>query len=397
MRAVARALLLVFVFAVPWEYSLDFGAPWGNVARLTGVVLLLVAVPAVFREGRVRTPGPLHVLTLAVFLWMCATSLWSIDPATTLERLPGYFQELMIVALAREFVADERELRDVFCAWLLGSWVLAVLTAVAFAANAAAGTEIRFVAAGQDPNDVARFLAFGLPVAAFVFDADPRRWFRWVAALYIPVGTAAILLTASRGGFVASLVALTGCVVLLAQKHRRLVFGGALALPLFAVCLSLLLPAGSLARLASIAAQVQGGDLNQRVNIWDAGWHAFLNAPFFGHGAGTFVSAAGLAPIDTAHNTVLSVLVEGGIAGLSIGIALIACATAMAFNTHGVLRIALLTLLAVLCVASMVGTTGENRMTWLLFALIGLAHRLSLPAEGQDASLRQARAARVET
>lgn len=397
MRAVARALLLVFVFAVPWEYSLDFGAPWGNVARLTGVLLLLVSVPAILRAGRMSTPGPLHVFTLAVFLWMCATSLWSIDPSTTLARLPGYFQELMIVALAAEFAADEYDLRNLFCAWSLGSWVLAVLTAAAFVANAAAGTQIRFVAAGQDPNDVARFLAFGLPVSAFVFHADPRRWARWPALLYIPAGTIAILLTASRGGFVACLLALAGSAVLLARSHRRLVFSSALAFPLFAVCVSLLLPAGSLARLASIAGQLQGGDLNQRVNIWDAGWHAFLDAPFFGHGAGTFVSAAGLAPIDTAHNTVLSVLVEGGIVGLCLGIVLVACAVAMAFAARGALRIALLTLLAVFCVASMVGTTGESRMTWLLFALVGLAHRLSQPSEVGEASSSQALARQVES
>jgi O-antigen ligase len=230
-----------------------------------------------------------------------------------------------------------------------------------------------------------------------VFQADPRSWARWAALLYIPAGTIAILFTASRGGLVACLVALAGCAVLLFRNHRRLVIGSGLVLPLFVLCVSLLLPAGSLARLASIAGQLQGGDLNQRVNIWDAGWHAFLDAPFFGHGAGTFVSAAGLAPIDTAHNTVLSVLVEGGLAGLLIGVAVVACAIAMAFTVRGALRIALLTELAVLCVASMVGTTGENRLTWLLFALIGAAYRLSTVAESPYGACAPALAQRVQS
>ena len=63
----------------------------------------------------------------------------------------------------------------------------------------------------------------------------------------------------------------------------------------------------TLERITTIPEQLQGGDLNYRVNIWQAGWQAFVQAPFFGSGAGTFVHAARLAPEDTAHNTLLSI------------------------------------------------------------------------------------------
>jgi len=56
MRKAAWGLLLVFVFTIPWEYSLDLGDPLGNVARIAGLVLLLVAIPAVLQAGRLRTP-----------------------------------------------------------------------------------------------------------------------------------------------------------------------------------------------------------------------------------------------------------------------------------------------------------------------------------------------------
>ena len=52
MRRLAWGMLLVFVFAIPWEYSLDLAAPWGNIARIAGLIALLVAVPAVLRTGR---------------------------------------------------------------------------------------------------------------------------------------------------------------------------------------------------------------------------------------------------------------------------------------------------------------------------------------------------------
>ena len=64
MRRVAWMLLVVFAFAIPWEYSLDLGEPWGNVARIAGLALFLVSVPAVLQTGRVRRPGAMQWIVL---------------------------------------------------------------------------------------------------------------------------------------------------------------------------------------------------------------------------------------------------------------------------------------------------------------------------------------------
>ncbi len=64
MRRIAWVLLLLFAFAIPWEYSLDLGEPLGNVARIAGLLVLLAAVPAVFQAGRMRNPGAFCWLTL---------------------------------------------------------------------------------------------------------------------------------------------------------------------------------------------------------------------------------------------------------------------------------------------------------------------------------------------
>ena len=71
MRRISWGLLLLFVFAIPWEYSVDLGEPLGNIARIAGLVLLLFAVPAVLQAGRLRNPGPLQWLVLALYLWIC--------------------------------------------------------------------------------------------------------------------------------------------------------------------------------------------------------------------------------------------------------------------------------------------------------------------------------------
>ncbi|MGA9586094.1 MAG: O-antigen ligase family protein, partial [Terracidiphilus sp.] len=279
------------------------------------------------------------------------------------------------------------DLRNLMRVWLAGSWVLAILT-IANYASAYPGSvdQVRFAAIGQDPNDVARYLDLGFPIAALLLDGKERWFGKWMARGYLPLGFACVLLTASRGGFLAAVVALAGSTVLLFRRYPKGIIGGALVLPAVAGAIWLALPRGTLERIASITDQLQNGDLNQRVNIWSAGWQAFVRAPFCGHGAGSFVTASGLAPIDTAHNTILSTVVEGGIPALVIATGIVALSVRSILALRGTLRIALITLMATWLMSSLVGTVGESRTTWLLLAVISLSHRLS---EDQRDGLQQ--------
>ncbi|MGD0547354.1 MAG: O-antigen ligase family protein [Terracidiphilus sp.] len=378
MRRVAWILLLLFAFAIPWEYSLDLSEPLGNIARILGMLTLLAAIPAVLQSGRLRAPGPMQWLVLALFLWFCCTYFWTIEPLATLFKLRGFVQEFMIVWLLWEFAESASDLRALLRAAVAGSWVLALLTMVNFAsASAMAAEQVRFAASGQDPNDVARYLNLSFPLAALLVNSE-RRWpWRWLAAGYLPLGLVAVLLTASRGGFLAAVVGFAGSLVLLVQGHPRRVLAWAMALPPLAAILWFIIPRGSFERLSTIAEQLHGGGLNQRWNIWNAGWHAFGKAPLFGTGAGTFVSAAGTASMDTAHNTVLSIAVTGGLCALFLATAIVAVAVWSITQMRGPLQGALALALVVWFITSMVATVEENRTTWLLLGLIALAGRLA--------------------
>ncbi len=379
MRRAAWGLLLVFAFAIPWEYSLDLGAGLGNIARLMGLAVLLVAVPAVLQAGRLRTPGAMQWLVLAFYLWLCCSYFWTAAPQETVEKMRGFFQETMIVWLVWEFADSPEDLRWLLRCYVAGSWVLAVLTLANFAsAEAIAAGQIRFVAAGQDPNDVARFLDLGLPLAALLANCERRRPARLLGVGYLPVGLVAVVLTASRGGFLAAVLALGGCGWLLLRGHPRRAVAVLAALPFFAFLLWFTVPYGTLARLGTIPSQLQGGDLNQRWNIWGAGWRAFAHAPLAGSGAGSFVAVAGMNPLDTAHNTALSIVVGGGLIALCLALGVVGLAVRAALATHGAVRVALGTVLAVWMVASLVDTVEENRATWLLLGVIAAAGRLAV-------------------
>jgi O-antigen ligase len=388
MRKIAWRLLLLFAFAIPWEYSLDVGEPLGNVARIAGLLLLLVAVPAVLQAGRLRTPRLMQWLVLALYLWFCCSYFWTIDPLATLERMRGFFQEMMIVWLIWEFAESPQDLRALLRAYVAGSWVLAVLTLMNFGSpEAIAAGQIRFAAAGQDPNDVARFLDLGFPLAALLFSGESRWPGRLLALGFMPLGLVAVLLTASRGGFLAALVALAGCAVLLMRSHAKAAIAGAFAMPAIAAVLWFSVPHETFERLATIPEQLSGGDLNQRLNIWSAGWDAFVHAPLFGTGAGAFVSAAGLNPLDTAHNTALSILVSGGLCAFFLAVAIVVAAVRAVIETHGPTRLALATALLVWGITSLVATVEENRTTWLLLGIVALAGRLAVDDPKQLAAL----------
>jgi O-antigen ligase len=379
MRLLAQAVLTLFVFTIPWEYSLDYGEPLGNVARIVGLVLVLVAVPAVLRTGSLRTPGAVQWASLAFFLGLCCSAFWSIEPGATFEKMRGFPQEAMIVWLAWELIDDPAGLRTLLRAYVAGSWVLALLTLANFGSlDPALMGETRLVAAGQDPNDVARFLDLGLPVAAMLAKGEDRWPGRLLVFGFLPLGSVAVLLTASRAGFLAGLVALAGCAALLFRSHTRAVLAGALALPAAAaVLLWFVVPHEIFERLATIPEQLQSGDLNQRLNIWIAGWHAFLNAPIFGSGAGTFVQAAGLAQIDTAHNTLLSIAVNGGLCALFLASIILALVLRSILQIPRALQLGMALALLVWGITSLVSTVEESRTTWLLFALAALAGRLA--------------------
>jgi O-antigen ligase len=390
MRSVARALLLALAFAVPWEYSLDLGVPYGNIARIVSVALLLATILAVIRAGTMRAQGPLQWLTLALFLWLCCSALWTLDRTESLRHLRTYAQELMILWVIWEFVDTPLELRRLMQAYVAGAAVLAGLTVGSFA-FASSPDQVRFVAEGHDPNDAARVLVFALPLAALLVNSEKGLLPRTLVAAFLPLGSLAVLLTASRSGFLALLVALAGSCLLLLPTLRRAAMAALVGIPAVAVAAWLSIPTQTLLRVGTIWDELQRGDFNQRWNIWQAGWQAFVHAPYFGSGVGSFTSAARTAPLDTAHNTALALTVEGGIVALVIAAALVMAAAVCVLRSRGPLRVALASILAVGLLSSLAATVQENRATWLLLGIVSVAARQAAEGEPGTAEVFTAR------
>lgn len=374
MRKLAWWLLLGLVFSIPWEYSLDLGPPLGNIARILSAVLLLAMVPAVLQDRGMRGLHPLHWLVLALLAWFAASYFWSIDQEATLIQIRGYVQETVIAWFVWELTDSPEELRSLLRCYVAGSWVLAALTLANFASPETAD-QVRFVAGGQDPNDVARFLDFGFPLGALLIQGESRWGDKVLALGFMPIGLVGVLLTASRSGVIAAAVALCGCGIMLAHKRAGKLIG--LTLPVVLGAFWMVAPRGTIERILTINEALTGGDLNHRLNIWAAGWQAFARSPFAGSGAGTFVSAAHLAPGVTAHNTALGIAVEGGVAALLVATAILAIVAATVHNLPRSMRLGLGTVFLVWLVNALVLSLQTNRATWLLLGMIVVAGRLA--------------------
>jgi hypothetical protein len=73
----------------------------------------------------------------------------------------------------------------------------------------------------------------------------------------------------------------------------------------------------------------------------------------------------------------MAMLVNGGLAGTAIFVAILVVVMRAVFRTTGLLRVALGTTFAVWLITSMVGSVEESRATWLLFGMMALAGRLA--------------------
>jgi len=76
-------------------------------------------------------------------------------------------------------------------------------------------------------------------------------------------------------------------------------------------------------RLATMGEEIARGDMNGRGAIWNNAMNLFWENPVFGIGAGAFAGAVSGRFNTVAHNTYIGVLVEHGMVGLAIFLAIV--------------------------------------------------------------------------
>jgi len=374
MNTIAYAALWVYVFSVPWGSVVILTSGVNLIGRLTGMLALAVALLAATVNGRIRRLHPFHIAALLFVMWAGVTQMLFVHAGDRLSSKYWTFIQLVLVTwMMWEIALSKRANRGLLLAYVLGASVVAADTIRV--AHTQAGLMRRYAAGDADPNGVAMMLALALPMAWYLGNAYRQPALRWLSRAYLPLGIVAIGLTGSRGGMLATVVAL----LIVPLSMTRLTPGR------FASAIALLGLAGTLAvvyvpdkivqRLATTGSEVEELRLGGRFSIWVAGAKAFVHRPVMGYGTGAFKGAVAPYGItQVAHNSFLSVLVEQGLVGLLLYLSMLVAVFLAVRRLPRPERRFALVLLATLVVAMLPLTWEDNKVVWFVLpVLLGLA------------------------
>jgi probable O-glycosylation ligase (exosortase A-associated) len=178
-----------------------------------------------------------------------------------------------------------------------------------------------------DPNDLAFVLVVALPVSVFFF-SENKGVKKVLIGGIIALSLIAILLTMSRGGFVALVIV---SLFLLFKGWRKRPLTPLMYFIVVGIILMNFAPQGFWERMSTILHPETEYDqtLGGRTIIWRRGIDMMLENPVFGVGANAFHIAEGLSHADiggkwsTAHNSFIQIGAELGVIGLLLFIGLI--------------------------------------------------------------------------
>lgn len=236
---------------------------------------------------------PLTVLTVVVFLGVAWSD--SMRPSNGVLIMPMY---VAFVFAAPSLIEDRKDLERIVAAFLIAA---ALLSVVAIAQRVLGVFQWRSIlvqsddysyrsnAFFADPNNLARFLAISIALAAgLIMVTGPRRMTVYLAAPMLAVSAAGIVTTASRSGWLGMLLA-SFLVVMMSPirgytKARLTVvaFGG-LA---FLLALVFMQGGANAERVKSLTSGIQL--IGQREFLIKGGWEMWKDNPLVGVGSGNY-------------------------------------------------------------------------------------------------------------
>lgn len=377
----AYAMLCAFVFAVPWEDSVPLLGGF-VISRWLGLLAFGLLMLRVGVAPRLRKLTDLHYWLLAFALWSSASVFWSVDWDSTAYRVSTYAQLLVLAWLVWELASSEERVLGLLKAYLLGTCICSIGTIANLLAGRTSGelddpdqayNSARYTIDGLNPNDLGLMLALSIPMTLYLLIRKKNSrltlalcWTQFVLALVT------ILLTGSRGAMLAACVALMVLPAALARMPKSqkiaagVTCGGAAGFGVY------LVPPDTWGRFLDLGNEITSGTMTHRTQIWTASMEVFRLHPFFGVGSGAHPAAVVklIARALVAHNTFLSVLVELGVVGELILLALLAAAFYSAWRMRGLERTLWTVTLATWCVGVCGGTWEYRKATWILISLM---------------------------
>ena len=380
----AYLMLCGFLFSIPWEQSPEFGTfPYGHVLAGGALGLALLGMGV---TGKWRHLSRAHYLMATLVALSTASLMWTADADETLERAGTYLQLLVVVWLIWEIATTEKRIVGLLRAYLFGILLTSLLTIYNFATgittaelDATRGVEqweqTRFSIVGINENDLGLMLAMSIPMTIYLIVRVRNLWARLFLWAQLGVCVTAILLTGSRGAFLSTFVASLMLPLAMRRMPRSQQIMAGVACAVVILGAIAFIPADTWHRLFQTGTQISEGTLTHRTLIWSAGLGVLRDHPFLGVGSGAYaastMSVVGVPWV--AHNTFLSVLVELGVFGALLLIALLVTLFLTTRRMPYLEKSLWLTILLTWSLGVMALTWEYRKPTWIMFGLL-VAH-----------------------
>ncbi|MCL6526898.1 MAG: O-antigen ligase family protein [Thermaceae bacterium] len=371
MPRLAYYLLWLYVFTIPWENIITLPG-LGTLSRLVGITAVGVGFLHVLLVGRVQLHR-VHIPAIAFVLLALASFLWTISPSDTQDRNFQYILLLLFMLLMFNVVESPAQIRGLLIAYVLGCLIGVANTFQNFLSGSEVAYE-RYAADGFDPNDLAFVLALGIPLAWYLALTKERSRLVWLYRLYPVLALIVNFLAAARAGLLGVAAGLLFVFVTLPRASTRLkvmvTVLGLAALWLIPV----LVPPENFSRLATIAEELRSGTLNDRTNIWQAGFQTFNDHLWLGTGAGTFGTSMEDQPMFrqwmAPHNLFVSLSTELGLVGVGLFILLLLGVVWSILELPSLERLLWLTVFVILMLVFNSQNWEWRKQTWLMLGLI---------------------------
>ena len=201
------ALLLVFVFTIPWQTTIE------SLSRRVGYIAFVSGVLTCLAERRIAKP-PAFVLAACAFVaWQLTTYFWSTNPESTLGVVYDMLPMLVVVWLVTQLGNGKWESYALMQAFVVGCIVLSAVVVLAYLSGGGGGT-YRYAPAAYGLNESADMLAMGIALAMIAISTRRRGMLFWVDVGFLPIGLLGVVLTGSRSGFLFAGVAMLGVLLL---------------------------------------------------------------------------------------------------------------------------------------------------------------------------------------
>ena len=378
MSVIVFLLLCAMTFCIPFERvaAVLVGEGGQTVVRFIGYAALASSLLCIAGRVTIRRV-PLAAAAVALLLmWSMLSLAWTVDYAVTFAQVQTYVALSLFFWMIWEFCPTlERQL------WLMRSYVIGccvplVLMGISYITlGAGKDSFIRYTGGRMNQNDLSLILVVAILMAAYLA-SRPSLKSKYLYRLYwtfIPVAGVAVFLTGSRTGAFLIIVAV---VLFLASPQR----GGLRGKTIFlcaticgAILVATFVPSGLLTRVGEgIRAPTEMSSFGTRLDYWQRGLKCFAETPVLGVGAGGFRTAisADYQAGAVSHNTLIGMLVEGGVVGLGLYLTILALVVRAVWSMPRNEKFFWFSVLLVIGTSSLANDVEAKKGTWLVFGLI---------------------------